>query len=146
MKKKIAISILVLVILIQFVRIDKTNPITPIENDFIAIYNPPAEITSILKTSCYDCHSNEVKYPWYTNVAPVSWFVKKHINEARDYFNFSDWSAQTVKRQDHILEECAEEVEEGEMPLTSYLLMHSEAELTHEQIETLEVYFKSLRK
>jgi len=76
----------------------------------------------------------------------VSWVVKKHINEAREYFNFSDWSSQTAKRQDYILEECAEEVEEGEMPLSSYLLMHSEAELTQIQIETLENYFKSLRK
>jgi len=146
MLKKILLALVLLFVLIQFFRIDKENPISAIETDFIEIYHPPAEIVSMLQTSCYDCHSNHSKYPWYTNVAPMSWFVKDHINEAREYFNFSEWSSMTAKRQDHILEECAEEVEENEMPLESYVWMHSEAELTHEQKETLEHYFNSLRK
>ena len=146
MIKKILIVLVVLLIIIQFFRIDKTNPVSAKENDFIEIYQPSTEIAAMLKTSCYDCHSNESKYPWYTNVAPVSWFVKDHINEGREYFNFSEWSLMTDKRKDHILEECAEEVEESEMPLSSYLLTHSEAELTHEQKETLEHYFNDLRK
>jgi predicted Fe-S protein YdhL (DUF1289 family) len=146
MIKKILIALVVLFVLIQFVRIDKTNPVSAKENDFIEIYQPPAEIAELLKTSCYDCHSNESKYPWYTNVAPFSLFVEHHIDEAREYFNFSDWSSLTDKKKDHILEECAEEVEEGEMPLSSYLIMHSEAELSHEQKEVLEHYFSELRK
>lgn len=146
MLKKILIAFVVLFVIIQFFRIDKTNPVSAKENDFIEIYQPPAEITEMIKASCYDCHSNTTKYPWYTNVAPVSWFVKDHINEGRDYFNFSEWSLMTDKRQDHILEECGEEVEENEMPLPSYLWTHSEAELSHDQRETLEHYFESLRK
>ena len=144
--KKILIGLAVLIVVIQFFRIDKTNPITPIEKGFIEINQPPTEITAILKTSCYDCHSNQVSYPWYTNIAPISWFIKDHINEAREELNFSEWADYSLKRKDHKLEECAEEVEEGEMPLDSYFIMHSEAELTHEQRETLENYFKSLRK
>ena len=146
MIKKILIALVVLFVIIQFFRIEKNNPASAIEADFIEIYQSPAEVTAILKTSCYDCHSNQVNYPWYTNIAPVSWFVKDHVNEAREYFNFSEWSAMTTKRQDHILEECSEEVEEGKMPLTSYLLMHSEADLSHDKKETLEHYFNSLRK
>jgi len=146
MIKKILIALVVLFVLIQFFRIDKTNPVSAIENDFIEIYQPPVEIAIMLKTSCYDCHSNESKYPWYTNIAPVSWLVKHHINEGREYFNFSEWTSLTVKKQNHILEECAEEVEEGEMPLPSYLIMHSESKLTQDQIETLEHYFIDLRE
>lgn len=146
MIKKILIVLVALVIIIQFFRIDKTNPITPIEKDFIEMNQPPAEIAAILKTSCYDCHSNQVSYPWYTNIAPVSWFVKDHINEGREELNFSEWGDYSLKRKDHKLEECAEEVEEGEMPLDSYFIMHSDAELTHEQRETMEHYFNELRK
>ena len=144
MKKKIVIGLVSVFVIIQFFRIDKTNPEVVLENDFIEIYNPPTEVASILKTSCYDCHSNQSKYPWYTNIAPVSWFVKKHINEGREYFNFSEWNSLTAKKQAHIIEECAEEVEEGEMPLSNYLLMHSEAELSKEQTKLLVEYFESL--
>ncbi len=144
--KKVLIGLAVLVVVIQFFRIDKTNPVTAIEIDFIEVNHPPVEIAALLKTSCYDCHSNQVSYPWYTNIAPVSWFIKDHINEGREELNFSEWGDYSLKRKDHKLEECAEEVEEGEMPLDSYFIMHSEAELTHEQRETLEGYFTGLRK
>ena len=144
MKKKIVIGLVSIFVIIQFFRIDKTNPEVVLENDFIEIYNPPTEVASILKTSCYDCHSNQSKYPWYTNIAPVSWFVKHHIDEGREYFNFSEWNSLTPKKQAHIIEECSEEVEEGEMPLSNYLLMHSEAELSKEQTKLLVEYFESL--
>jgi len=144
MKKKILVGLVGIFMIIQFFRIDKTNPEVVLENDFIEIYNPPAEIATILKTSCYDCHSNESKYPWYTNVAPVSWMIKHHIDEGREYFNFSEWNSLDAKKQAHIIEECSEEVEEGEMPLPNYLIMHAEAKLSAEQKELLASYFESL--
>ncbi|MGB0885793.1 MAG: heme-binding domain-containing protein [Chitinophagales bacterium] len=144
MKKKILIALAIFLVLIQFVRIDKTNPELVIANDFIEINKPSTEIAGMLKSACYDCHSSESKYPWYSNVAPVSWLMKSHINGARDHFNFSEWNTYDAKEQAHILEECAEEIEKGKMPMKSYVFAHSEAKLSPEQKEALISYFESL--
>lgn len=142
MTKKIIIAIAVIFVLIQLIKIDKTNPTTAPENDFMVVAAPPTEIAKMIKTSCYDCHSSEVVYPWYSNIAPVSWFLKKHINEAREEFSFSEWGLYIAKDQKHIAKECGEEIEKGKMPMTSYLLMHSEAKLSKEQSTQLVSYFK----
>lgn len=146
MKKKIVYGLLAILIIIQFFRIDKTNPPINLADDFITITNPPEEITVMLKSACYDCHSHESKYPWYSNIAPVSWWVKHHIDEAREELNFSKWSTFTEKRKDHKFEEMEEEVEEGEMPLKPYPLTHPEAKLSAEQKTQLINWFKATRK
>ena len=145
MKKKIFLAIIAIIVLIQFFRIDKTNPEVITENDFITITQPSEEVTTILKTACYDCHSNESKYPWYTNIAPISWWVKQHINEGREELNFSEWGTFKAKKKDHKLEELIEEVEEGEMPLKEYTWTHAEANLTKEQKELLIQWIKEIR-
>ncbi|MGB0883019.1 MAG: heme-binding domain-containing protein [Vicingaceae bacterium] len=143
MKKKVLLSILALLVIIQFFRIDKTNPAVIAENDYINTANPPENISTILKTSCYDCHSNESKYPWYSNIAPVSWWVKDHINEGREELNFSEWTTFSEKRKKHKLEECIEMIEEGEMPLKSYTIMHGNAQLTADDEGYLIEWFKN---
>lgn len=143
MIKKIVIGIMSLLVVIQFFRIDKTNPKIVVENDFISQTNPPENIAKLIKTSCYDCHSNESKYPWYTNFAPISWMIKQHINEGREELNFSEWGIFKEKRKKHKLEECYELIEEGEMPLTSYLIAHGEAKLSAEQKKDLINWFKA---
>jgi hypothetical protein len=137
--------LLVVLIIVQFFRIDKTNPPIKPEMDFINITKPSPEVAQILKTSCYDCHSHESVYPWYTNVAPVSWWIKSHINDARRHLNFSEWGNYSSKKADHKLEECVEMTEEGEMPLASYTLIHSNATLSKQQQQALVTWFKSLR-
>ena len=137
MKKYILWGILAVVVIIQFFRIDKTNPEYDPAKDFIAMTNPPTEVADMIKASCYDCHSNQTVYPWYTNVAPVSWWVKKHINEGRKHLNFSEWGNYETKRQNHKLEEFYSEVNEGEMPLKSYTLIHSEARLSDAQVKQM---------
>jgi predicted Fe-S protein YdhL (DUF1289 family) len=144
MKKKIIIGLVIIFVIMQFFRIDKTNPPIVEANDFLVVNSTPPEVAKIIKASCYDCHSNQSVYPWYTNIAPVSWFIKHHIDEGREHFNFSDWNLYSSKDKVHILEECAEEVEEGEMPLKTYTLMHGDAKLSKEQKELLENYFKSI--
>ncbi|MBL7919338.1 MAG: heme-binding domain-containing protein [Bacteroidia bacterium] len=144
-KKKIALFILVLLVVCQFIRIDKTTkPVDP-TLDIIVLTKPSAEIASILKVSCYDCHSYQPAYPWYTNIAPVSWWIKHHINEGTHHLNFSDWGNYTQKRKDHKLDECIEMVEEDEMPMSSYTLMHNEAKLSAEQKTLLINWFKGLK-
>ena len=103
MKKKILIGLVIVFVIIQFFRIDKTNPTINKADDFISITNPPLEIASMLKASCYDCHSNETKYPWYSSISPVSWWVKHHVDEGRDELNFSKWSTFSEKKKDHKL-------------------------------------------
>ena len=144
--KKIVIGIVFFVLVIQFFRIDKINPPMKPEMDFIKITHTPITVGTILKTSCYDCHSNESAYPWYTNVAPFSWWIKHHINEGREKLNFSEWGSYTSKKTDHKLEECIEQIQEGEMPMSSYLLVHKEATLNKEQKQLLMDWFLSLRK
>ncbi|MDH5476525.1 MAG: heme-binding domain-containing protein [Cyclobacteriaceae bacterium] len=145
MKKKIIIAIALVLVVIQFFGIDKENPSFEAKNDFITVTNPPELVKNILKNSCYDCHSNETEYPWYTNVAPVSWWIKHHINEGRDELNFSEWATFELKRKKHKLDEMVEMVEEGEMPLDSYTWAHSEATLSDEQKTALIDWTKSLQ-
>jgi cbb3-type cytochrome oxidase cytochrome c subunit len=141
--KKIGIAFIVLFIVIQVFRINKT--ITPVneQTDFMAVTQTNPEVATILKNACYDCHSNQPTYPWYTSIAPVSWWIKNHINEGSKHLNFSIWQTYTVKRKDHKLEECVEMIEEGEMPMNSYTWMHQEAKLTDAQKQLLIDWFKA---
>lgn len=142
MKRKILIGIVIVFAILQFFRIDYSQPESMIENDFIVMTNPPEGVANTLRTSCYDCHSNQTNYPWYSQIAPVSWWVGDHIHEGREELNFSEWGTFSEKRKAKKLHEIEEEVEEGEMPLESYLIMHSESKLSEEQREELEAWIK----
>jgi Haem-binding domain len=135
--KNILIVIIALLVLIQFFGIDKTNPTINPESDFMSIENPPAEYSQIIKTACYDCHSNETVYPWYADIAPVSWILQSHINEAREHINFSEWESFPAGRRGHFKEECAEEILSGDMPLKSYTLIHKNARMDEEARKNL---------
>lgn len=140
--KKVLTVILVAFIIIQFFPIDKTNPEPTPGMDFLKIKNTPPEIAGIIKTSCYDCHSSETKYPWYSNVAPFSWMMKNHIDEGRKELNFSTFAIYPAKDQAHKLQECIEMIEKREMPLESYFVGHQNAKLSDEQRKILTDYFK----
>ncbi len=143
MKKKIGLFLLIVFVIMQFFRIDKTNPSVDKAQDFMTLTQPNEEITSILKIACYDCHSHETHYPWYTNISPVNWWVKKHIRVGREKLNFSEWGAYAANKANHKLEECAEETREKHMPLTPYWIMHPKAKLSEAQRETLAKWFES---
>jgi len=138
-------GLLILFIGAQFFRIDKTNPPADPASDFLKLNPPPEHLAILIKDACYDCHSNHSEYPWYTNIAPVSWWVKNHINEAREHLNFSTWASYDAEKADHKLEECNEEVANGNMPLKSYTWMHLEAKLTEAQRKELADWFDNLR-
>ncbi len=142
--KKILIILAVLFVIIQFFRIDKTNPPVNEGMDFLTIKNTPENVASKIRASCYDCHSNETKYPWYSNVQPVAWFLKSHIDEGRTKLNFSTFATYEPKRQAHKLAEAVEMVETGEMPMESYLLAHPEAKLTQEERQMIIDYFRKI--
>ncbi len=143
--KKISLLLASLLLIFQIFRIDKTNKPSVPENDFIEISKADAQIAQVIKNSCYDCHSNQINYPWYTNIAPISWWIKHHINEGSHHLNFSEWGDYSGRKADHKLEECVEMVEEGEMPMESYTWMHGSAKLSKEQRNALVAFFTSLR-
>ena len=126
-RKWLKTSLIVLAIAfvgIQFVPVDRENP--PVTGEVTA----PAQVKALLKRSCYDCHSNETRWPWYAYVAPVSWLVAEDVEEGREHLNFSEWDKLSPSRQARLKEEIAEEVAEGEMPLSNYLITHPDAELS----------------
>ena len=143
--KNIAIFLVFLFLVIQSIRIDKTTESVNPTTDFITLTSANAEVANTLKIACYDCHSNQPTYPWYTNIAPVSWWIKHHINEGSQHLNFSIWGTYSEKRKNHKLEECIEMIEEGEMPMYSYTLMHKEAKLADSQKLQLVEFFKALK-
>lgn len=143
--KKIALFLLVALVIAQFIKIDKNNPPVEKELDFLSISNPPADIKAMVQNACYDCHSHETAYPWYTDVAPVSFWVKGHINGGREHLNFSEWGSLSGERKARKLDECIEFTEKKWMPLKSYTWGHPEAKLTQEDRQKLVDWFASLK-
>ncbi|GAB4496044.1 MAG: hypothetical protein OHK0019_26910 [Saprospiraceae bacterium] len=132
-RKRILLGLAIFLVLIQFIRIDKTNPPVDPKLDFATVARPPAEVLSTIKGACYDCHSYETKYPWYSNIAPVSWWMKGHVNEALEHFNFSTLGILNPEDLKWALGTAADEIREKKMPLKSYTWMHPEARLTDTQ-------------
>ncbi len=143
LKKIIPIAVIAVLLIMQLFPIDKTNPPVDASKDLITLEAPPVEIATLLKAACYDCHAHTTKYPWYTNVAPLSWWIKGHIDHGRDELNFSTWSEYDADKRAHKLEEVAEEVLEKHMPLKSYVWLHSEAKMSPEQRQALAGWAKS---
>jgi hypothetical protein len=135
--KIIALIIVAGLVIIQFFRIDKANPPIVESETLEAAVSVPPDVTLILGRSCNDCHSHKSIYPWYSNVQPVAWWLKDHINDARRHLNFSVFNTYTKKKQHHKLEEVCDEVKAGKMPLPSYVWGHSEAALSDSEKQTL---------
>ncbi len=131
MKNRSTLIVLLVVVAIQFVPVDRTNP--PVMNDL----HGPTEVRDILVRSCYDCHSNQTRWPWYSKVAPMSWLVAKHVKEGREEMNFSDWNTYSLRQQQHLAVEALEAIEKREMPMPVYMYLHGESKLTGSEIQTL---------
>lgn len=145
-KIKIVFSVVGLLIVAQFFKGNHEVPDTKASSDFIAYVQPPVHVETILKNACYDCHSYETVYPWYGNIAPLSWWTDHHVEEGREELNFSVWSEYSVKKKLHKLEEVVEMVEEGEMPMYTYLWMHPEADFTDEELASFMEWVNKYRK
>ena len=139
MTKSRLILIIVAIILIgiQYIEVEQTNP--PVLSDI----ETPMAIKTILVKSCYDCHSNETKWPWYSKVAPISWIVADDVNEGRKHLNFSDWERLTTDKQRKLLEEIVEEIDTDGMPLGAYTILHPGAKLDLMKKELLKTWMKN---
>jgi hypothetical protein len=135
--KWVAIVLVVILVGIQFVRPARTNPPVDPGQTIESHVQMTPEVASILDRSCRDCHSNKTTWPWYTNTAPVSWWVIDHVNHGRSHFNYSEWGKLKRDDQDKSLREICDEVQEGLMPLPSYLPMHPNARLSEQDKTTI---------
>jgi hypothetical protein len=131
--KKIGLGLLVLLVLLQFFQPTKNQGEKYGSNDIYQVTMTPNLVQTALETSCFDCHSNSTVYPWYTKIQPIGLWMQYHVNEGKEELNFSEFKTYTTKRQAHKLDEIVEMIEEDEMPLASYTLIHKNAVLTEEQ-------------
>ncbi|WP_369049367.1 heme-binding domain-containing protein [Tenacibaculum sp. UWU-22] len=127
--KIIGVILLVVFVGIQFVPTQHNqNDMVP-KTDFILTNNTPKNIGDLLKTSCYDCHSNHTNYPWYNKIQPISWFLEKHINKGKSELNFNEWDDYSNRRKNSKLKSIINQIKNGEMPLPSYTWIHKNAVL-----------------
>ena len=143
--KKVLLGILVGFILIQFIRPHKNDSKNDI-NHISTIMPVSSEVEAILKTSCNDCHSNSTVYPWYSEIAPVSWYLASHVNDGKEHLNLSEWTTYNTYQKEHILNDFEEVLMSHEMPLKSYLILHKEAELSQEQYKALVAWVKTIKE
>ena len=131
------VILLVILIIIQFIRPAKNNSPVIAANTISSKFPVPDSVITILKMSCYDCHSNHTNYPWYNNIQPVMWFLTDHINQGKRHLNFDEFAVYSPARQYKIYKNIAEEVKSDGMPLTSYTLIHRNAVLNTTQKEVI---------
>lgn len=131
--KKILLAILIVLIVIQFIQPPRNKSGQVLATDMAAMYKIPDTVQAVLKVACYDCHSNNTNYPWYTYLQPVGWMLANHIRHGKKELNFNEFGSYTARRQRSKLKAIANQVKDGEMPLNSYTLMHKDARLTREQ-------------
>jgi len=138
MMKKLIYFLVIVFVAIQFYP-RKNNNVSKIKSEYALSIseNTSDSVLQIIKTSCYDCHSNNSVYPWYTNIQPFSWWINHHIYEGKESLNFDEWGTYTLKEKNHVLHEIEEQIEEGEMPLESYTWIHKNAVLNKQQKELI---------
>jgi len=142
---KILLFLLILFVVAQFFGPEKNDGSMESVAAFLAETNPPENVKAILTETCFDCHSNTTRYPWYNRITPVNYWLANHIEDGKKHFNVSKWEGSSVKRKDHKFEELIEMVEDKEMPLPSYTWTHTEANLSDQQIEAIVKWAKQVR-
>jgi hypothetical protein len=138
LKRKLKWFLVVLVVgfaLLQLTNPPRTNP--AVVSDLMASNPPPPQIAAMLHASCYDCHSSETRWPWYSHIAPMSWLIASDVKEGRKNLNLSDWPNDNPMRAAKRLEDMSDEISSGEMPLQKYTKIHADARLTESQRKEL---------
>jgi hypothetical protein len=137
--------ILIAYIVIQFIRPARNVSGQVSETDILKLFNVPGNVSTLLKNACYDCHSNNTNYPWYSNIQPVGWLLAEDIKDGKAELNFSEFGSLSSRRQISKLKNVASRIKDGTMPLPMYQLMHPEARLTEDEKQLLIDWFKNTR-
>ena len=132
-------------IVLQFFRPTKNKSDVISNNDITKLYAVPRDVENILKTSCYNCHSNNTVYPWYAEVQPVAWWLNGHIQNGKKDLNFSEFGTYRIRRQYKKLEEIDDLVKDNKMPLDSYLWIHKNAKLNDDQKKVISNWVTTVR-
>ncbi len=143
--KKIGVTLLLVFIGVQFIPKNYNQSNTVLATDFMTTFDVPENIETQLKVSCYDCHSNNTYYPWYNKIQPVAWFMEGHIKEGKEELNFSEFGLYSKRRQKNKLKSIMSQINDDEMPLASYKMIHSDAKLSEKDKKVLEEWLTNLR-
>ncbi len=144
MVKKILLGLAALLVVAQFIRPAKNISTTPPDkDDFIVSLAPPAEIKTMLQVACYDCHSDNTRYPWYAELQPGGWWLKQHIDDGKNEFNFSVFGGYSAKKKAKKLSALVDVIGDRSMPLKSYTWIHRDAIFTDAQIKTLTTWLEA---
>ena len=143
--KIVAMIVLVAFVGIQFIPTERNQSDFVPKTDFLLVNNTPETIGKLVMESCYDCHSNNTKYPWYNRIQPMAWFLEDHIIEGKKELNFSEWDAYSDRRKNSKLNSIISQIEDDEMPLYSYTILHRDAVYSDSEKEMVIEYMKDLK-
>lgn len=130
-------------LVIQLIPVERNISRVPAGQSFERTQKVPANVAAILKVSCYDCHSNNTRYPWYSELQPGAWFMARHITKGKEELNFDEFNNYSKRRKKAKIKSIISQIEKDQMPLKSYLLLHHDADLTPEQQKVLMQFFQS---
>jgi hypothetical protein len=143
--KSVIIIAAIILVGIQFFRPKKNISPKPSPANIATLYAVPEGVDTLLRNACYDCHSNNTTYPWYANFQPVYWWLNNHIEEGKRHLNFDEFASYKIGRQYKKLDDIADEIQQGDMPLPVYVYQHKEAHLTAAQKELIYNWCSTLR-
>jgi hypothetical protein len=146
MYRKIGVLLLILFFVMQFIQPKKNRSDGLGENDISKVYQMPQELHQTLVHKCYDCHSNNTKYPWYFNIQPIGWWLAAHVHDGKEHLNFSEFRGYDAEKAKHKLEELEEVVDEKSMPLKAYTMFHENTEITKADEEAIKGWLASNRQ
>ncbi|MDQ6812591.1 MAG: heme-binding domain-containing protein [Bacteroidota bacterium] len=136
-KKKVLVAIGVVFVIIQSIQPARNKSGQVLPADITKIVNVPGNVLNIFQKACYDCHSDNTRYPWYMSVQPLGWMMASHIKEGKANLNFSEFGTYSNRKQANKLRSISKSIEEGSMPISSYTLMHADAKLSKENKELI---------
>jgi hypothetical protein len=147
MWKKVLLWLAVVFVTLQFFRPEKNLSQKPAgKDDFLVHFDAPPAVRQIFSVACYDCHSNNTRYPWYAHVQPVAWWLQSHIEEAKDTLNLSEFAGYSAKRQGRKIDAINDEISDHTMPLKSYTWIHRDARLTEAQVKQITDWLDTIRE
>lgn len=143
---RILLILIIIFIAIQFIKPEKNihSGIQP--NDISKLYGLPADVDTILMKACKDCRSNNTRYQWYNNIQPVAWFLNNHVIDGKGSFNLNEFITYPVWRQYDKISEVKKQTDKGDMPLSSYALIHKDATLTGSEKNVIEIWSEGIKK
>ncbi|MBF1129943.1 MAG: heme-binding domain-containing protein [Dialister invisus] len=139
----LAVLVVAIVLVIQVIPVERNVSTVQPGQSFEKTEKVPANVAAILKVSCYDCHSNNTRYPWYSELKPAAWLMARHIKKGKKELNFDEFNDYSKRRKKAKIKSIISQIEKEEMPLKSYLLLHSDSKLTAEERKMLLDFFTS---